>query len=297
VEIRELRAFVAVVEEGGLSAGARRLHLSQSALSQTVQALERRLGAPLLVRGHTGVRPTELGGRLLDGARDLLARHDRMLAELTAPAAEDAPLRVGLPLEFPVEVLPGALDRLAATHRRPRLEVRHSSSVDQLAALARGELDLALVRDRPDDPRWDSALAVEESMGVLLDPVHAERLAEPAGVRLHRLAGLEWAGFSRSDAPAWYDQVTATLRTHGVPVTNRFADAGRPVTLEVKLAAVATGRVFGFSAPGWGRRTHDGVRWYPLVGDPLMRLTWAVWHADARGLELAALVAELDLSG
>ncbi len=46
MEIRELRAFATVAEEGSLSAAARRLHLSQSALSQTIQSLERRPGLP-----------------------------------------------------------------------------------------------------------------------------------------------------------------------------------------------------------------------------------------------------------
>ena len=55
MEIRELRAFAVVAEEGSLSAAARRLHLSQSALSQTIQSLERQVGVQLLLRSRTGV--------------------------------------------------------------------------------------------------------------------------------------------------------------------------------------------------------------------------------------------------
>lgn len=80
VEIRELRAFVAAAEEGGLSAAARQLHISQSALSQTVRSLERQLGQQLLVRDHAGARPTEAGGVLLREARAVLSRYDQMLA-------------------------------------------------------------------------------------------------------------------------------------------------------------------------------------------------------------------------
>ena len=61
MEFRELAAFVAIVEEGGLSAASRRLHVSQPALSQTVNNLERELAVKLLVRSSTGVRPTEAG--------------------------------------------------------------------------------------------------------------------------------------------------------------------------------------------------------------------------------------------
>lgn len=87
MELRELRVFVAVAEEGGMSAAARRLHVSQSALSQTVTALERQLGVKLLVRSSSGVRTTEAGAVLLSEARAVLARHDqavRTMAALTA---------------------------------------------------------------------------------------------------------------------------------------------------------------------------------------------------------------------
>ncbi|MFG2732897.1 LysR family transcriptional regulator [Streptomyces canus] len=72
-------AFVAVAEKGGLSAAARRLHMSQPALSQTISGLERHLGVRLLVRGSTGVRATDAGTALLGEARAVLAQHDQAL--------------------------------------------------------------------------------------------------------------------------------------------------------------------------------------------------------------------------
>lgn len=63
VAIRELRAFSAVAEEGSVSAAGRKLHLSQSAVSQTIQSLERQLGVQLLIRGAGGVTLTTAGRR------------------------------------------------------------------------------------------------------------------------------------------------------------------------------------------------------------------------------------------
>ena len=80
MEIRELRTFAVVAEEGSLSAAARRLHLSQSALSQTIQSLECQLGVQLLLRGRTGVTATEAGAILLREGRALIAQYDQMLA-------------------------------------------------------------------------------------------------------------------------------------------------------------------------------------------------------------------------
>ena len=76
-----MRAFVAVVEEGGLSAAARRLHVSQPALSQTIAGLERQLGVELLIRANTGVRPTSedlgRGGAGPQGVSWSISGHDR----------------------------------------------------------------------------------------------------------------------------------------------------------------------------------------------------------------------------
>jgi molybdate transport repressor ModE-like protein len=296
MEIRELRAFAAVAEEGSLSAAARRLHLSQSALSQTIQSLERQLGVQLLLRSRTGAATTEAGAILLRESRALLAQYDRMIAAVAAGGSASPRLKVGIPLELPAELLPGVLAELSTEFPLTLVEVSHASSASQFAELEAGRLDLALVRECPVDPRYDAVLAVEEALGVVLATTQADKLADPDGIRLHRLAGLDWTGFPRSDAPVWYDQVTATLRAHGISVDRHQPAGDGAVIAEVKFAAVGTGRAFALAPPDWNQPLPPGVTWLPLVGNPIVRRTWAAWPASSRRRDLAALVAALDLT-
>jgi molybdate transport repressor ModE-like protein len=296
VEIRELRAFAAVAEEGSLSAAARRLHLSQSALSQTIASLERQLGVQLLVRSRTGVTTTQAGAVLLREGRALIAHHDRVLAVVGGETASPGVLRVGIPLELPADLLPRALADLTASCPLTRVEVSHASTATQLAELAASQLDVALARQRPADPRYDAVLVVEEAMGVILAAVRAAELADPAGLQLHQLAGLEWVAFPRSEAPLWYDQLTATLRAHGIAADGQSGPGEGQLIPEVKFAAVRTGRAFALAPPGWAQPLPDGVLWQPLIGAPIVRRTWAVWWASARRRDLATLIAALDLS-
>ena len=295
MEIRELRAFTAVAEEGSVSAAARRLHVSQSALSQTIQALERQLGVQLLVRRTTGVATTKAGAVLLREARALITQHDRAVAAVESEAAAPGTLRVGIPLELPADLLPRALADLSASFPRTRAEISHAATATQLAELAAGRLDVALVRERPAGSEYDAVLAVEEALGVVLATVRAAELADPAGIRLDRLAGLEWIAFPRSEAPLWYDQVTATLRAHGIALDDRAGPGEGQLIAEVKFAAVRTGRAFALAPPGWAQPLPEGVTWQPLTGDPIVRRTWAAWPASARRRDLAMLIAALDL--
>lgn len=296
MEIRELRAFVAVVDAGGFSAAARQVHVSQSAMSQTVRSLERELGRPLLVRSRVGVRLTDAGERLIPHARALLELHDRAAREVPGGADEECALRVGVPLEFPLDVLTSAVARLATSHASTRVELRTGSSAHQLGALRARELDLALVRDRPADDGLDAVLVVEEEPGVVLSAAQAAAVSGTDGVPLESLAGSIWSGFPRVDTPAWFDQVSATMRAHGIRVLDQ-ADEDVPTSLEVKYAAVATGRVFALAPPVRATQLPPEVVWRPLAGRPLVRRTWGVWPADARRRDLAALVGELDLRG
>lgn len=285
-----MRAFVAVVEAGTMSKAARRLHVSQPALSQTITALERRLGVRLLVRTSTGVRTTDAGATLLTEARAVLARHDQLLAAL-AKHTNTGVLRVGVPLELPPELLPSALARLAEAFPDTRVQARHLSSVAQVTALRADELDVGLVRERPTGPDLDAALVVEEDVGVLLATEVAERLGSP--VRLEDLAGLDWFAFPRAGSPAWYDELAAVLRGHGLDVGPEVPEEQRLI-VELKIPAVSAGTAYAFAPPEWPYPLPDTVRWVPLAGTPIIRRTWAVWPATSHRRDVAEFVAALE---
>ncbi|MEV4621849.1 LysR family transcriptional regulator [Asanoa sp. NPDC049573] len=297
MELREMRAYVAVVEEGGLSAAARRLHVSQPALSQQMSALERELGVDLLTRSSTGVRPTEAGRTLLSEARAVLARYDRAMSAVdrhTAPGG--SLLRLGVPLELPGDLLSRSVAALAAPFPETRVRPRHLSTADQFVALDRGELDVGLVREHPVGGGLDASLVVAEPLGVLVTADFAALVGGPAGARLQDLVGLHWVGFPRSASPAWYDEVTAILRSHGLDL-GPAAPAGQELIPDVKFTAVTSGRAFALAPPDWAQPVPASIRWLPLVGRPLVRRTWAVWPASSRRRDLGALVAALEAYG
>jgi DNA-binding transcriptional LysR family regulator len=234
---------------------------------------------------------------LLAEARAVLARHDKALAAVARHAeAGGGALRVGIPLELPADVLTKPLADLAAAHPNVRVQARHLATAAQFAALALGELDVGLVREHPSGADLDAALVLTERLGVLLAGGVAERVAGPDGVRLNALAGLDWVGFPRSGSPAWYDEVVAILRSHGLEL-GAEAPEGQALIAEVKLAGVANGGAFALAPANWAQPIPDSVTWAPLVGNPLIRRTWAVWPASSQRRDIATFVAGLDKAG
>jgi DNA-binding transcriptional LysR family regulator len=119
----QLKAFVAVVEQGGFTAASRRLGLSQPAVSRAVATLEKELGLPLLVRSRDGLSLTEAGSLALTHAREA-ARH------LTLMRTELAPLAGEITGTLTVASLPSVTGTLVApqlqtfTQRHPAVSVR-----------------------------------------------------------------------------------------------------------------------------------------------------------------------------
>jgi DNA-binding transcriptional LysR family regulator len=293
MELRELRVFVAVVEEGGLSAAARRLRVSQPSLTQTVRALERELGVSLLTRTSTGTTPTEAGRTLVTEARAVLARYEQAVA---AVARQDSTaggvLRLGIPLELPPDLLAKPFAELAKACPDTRVSARHLSTAAQFAALRSGELDVGLVREHPIGPDLDAVPVVDEPLGVLLAVGVASERADADGIRLEALAGLDWVGFPRSGSPAWFDHLTGAMRSHGIEVNAPPED--QAFLPEAKLAGVASGQAFAFAPPNWSVPVPEHVVWLPLAGSTLTRRTWAVWPASSRRRDVGRLVAALE---
>ena len=81
--------------------------------------------------------------------------------------------------------------------------------------LRSSELDIGLARERPVG-EFDAMMVLRENLGVLLASELAAGLVGPEGLRLDSLSGLQWLGFPRSNSPAWHDEITAILRSHGI---------------------------------------------------------------------------------
>ena len=287
-----LEAFIAVAEEGTFSAAARRLDISQPALSQTVTALERQLGVQLLVRSSTGVRTTEAGITLLAEARAILVRHDQMVRTVTAAAADSTgviQLQLGIPGELASDLL-RVVARFAAEHPGTRVIPRHLPMAAQLASLRRGDLDVSLMREHPAGTEFDTMLVAQENLGILLAGDLAARLAGPDGIHLNALAGLQWIGFPRSGSPAWYDELAATLRSHGID-TGDHTDGENFLIPSVTFTALSAGQAFAFASQEWAHPIPETVVWCPLAGYPVVRRTWAVWPAECRNRDVAHLIA------
>ena len=294
MEFRELTAFVAIVEEGGLSAASRRLHISQPALSQTMNNLERELAVKLLVRSSTGVQPTEAGTTFLVEARAVLARRDQALATMAALTADGGSvIRLGVPLELDPDVLPRALARFTAKFPEARVVPRQLSTAAQFVALRDDTLDVGLVRERPAGPEFDAMLVSRENLGILIPSDVADELVGPDGVQLDALHGLKWIGFPRSGSPAWFDELTSIFRSHGIDVGPSVPD-DLELIVAMKFASVSSGHAFALAPPRRLDQLPEAVAWAPLVGNPLVRRTWVVWPANSRRRDVGHFITMFD---
>ena len=96
MEIRQLRAFVAIAESGTFTAGAVRVHVTQAAISMQIRQLETEIGARVFVRAPRHVILTEAGEHLLRRARTMLREHDAAVDEIAELAgAERGRIRIG----------------------------------------------------------------------------------------------------------------------------------------------------------------------------------------------------------
>src|SRR6202163_3140985 len=151
MELRHLRYFVAVVEEGSLTTAAeKRLHTSQPSLSRQIRDLEDEVGADLLSRSVHGVELTAAGKAFLDHARLALAQVDAAV-EAARRAAQPArkTFAIGFQTGHEMNWLPRAMHVLRDELQNIQVTVSSDYSPDLAEALVRGRLDVAFLRVEP----------------------------------------------------------------------------------------------------------------------------------------------------
>jgi DNA-binding transcriptional LysR family regulator len=139
-----LRTFVAIADCGSFARAADRVGRTQSAVSMQMKRLEQTVGRPLFIRVGRNNVLTGDGENLLDFAIRILRLHDEAAQSLTSPLLSGH-VRLGTPDDYADRFLPPILARFARTHPRVDLSVRCLDSLSLAEAIAKNELDLAIV--------------------------------------------------------------------------------------------------------------------------------------------------------
>ncbi|MDQ0728199.1 LysR family transcriptional regulator [Microbacterium sp. W4I20] len=166
---RQLRAFLAVCDEGSITRAAARLFVSQPTLSRQLAALEQALGVTLIERLPRSARPTGAGRSLLESARAVVAAHDdlgRAVRHVTSGAVGE--LRIGTLYSLSLGLLPALLATWRSRHPQVQVglhEFRHQQ--DLVTALLAGSFDVAIGPIPDGWPGGSSRLATEDFVVVL----------------------------------------------------------------------------------------------------------------------------------
>lgn len=198
MELRHLRYFVAVAEEGSfVTAAERRLHTSQPSLSRQIRDLEDEVGARLFERKARGVEVTEAGRVFLDHARLALAQVE---AAVEGARRADRPPRRSFAIGFlagqEVIWLPHALRILREEAPDVAITLFSQSSPELALALMRGKLDIAFVRHEKETTGIEFRFLAREPLIAVLPADH--RLTAKRTIRAEELAQETYISAARS---------------------------------------------------------------------------------------------------
>jgi LysR family transcriptional regulator, hca operon transcriptional activator len=217
MELRHLRFFVAVAEEGSLTTAAqKRLHTAQPSLSRQIRDLEFEVGAQLLTRSAKGVDLTPAGRAFLDHARLALAQVE---AAATAARRAAQPAKASFALGFltgqEMDWLPDAMrilhDELPATD----VTLSSQYSPDLADALLRGRLDLAFMRREAGLPDLEFRRVAREAIVAVMPSDHP--LASKESVSAEEIAREPFIHMSGT-APVFRQVIDDYFRSKGLSV-------------------------------------------------------------------------------
>ena len=275
VHLRDLRSFLAVVDELSFTRAAEVLFVSQPALSKQVRALETRLDAELFTRGHRSIALTEAGAALVAPARRIVAEWDGAVAEVEAAGAA---ARRTLVVGFHTRIGRGLVPAIGAalSERLPGwgLRFRQVPWGDAAVGLHDGSVDVAVAWLPVGGPEIAHRVAATEQRWVAL----------PAG---HRLARREVVPFAELIAEPFVALPASAgpMREFWLATEHRTAPAlvgAEAATADEAFEAVASG--LGVALLAAGNATiyrRDDVVCRPVPDLPPCRLA-VMWRTTDR---------------
>ena len=290
MELRHLRYFIAVAEEGSLSVAAeKRLHTAQPSLSRQMRDLELELGVTLMERGARGIELTAAGRVFLDHARlALLQVESAVEAARRAARPPKAAFVVGFLTGYELEWLPPLMAILREALPMSEITILSQASPDLTEGLTRGQIDLAFLRQERQSQGLVYNLLREEPLIVVMPGDHP--LAAGRDVPPQDLAGETLIGVPVSNAPALRAVTDRYARQKGIDLKPDH----EALNLAMAMSLIASTRGVGL-LPLYARHfLPPGVVTRPLAGAPPMIDLSLGYNSTNTSPLLKAVLARID---
>lgn len=282
---KTLRQFIAVAEELNFRRAAQRLHMTQPPLTQSIQRLEAQIGLQLFDRSQSRVSLTPAGAALLDEARLLLSQTDKAIE--TARRAESgltSLLRVSFVPSVGQHLLPDIVLAFRRDNPAAHLELTAQTTSQQLEALRRGAIDLAIVVS-PADRLASDGISYERltRAGVCAAVPAGHPLAHRRRLQLAELANQPFVLMPAAHSPAFMGSIYAACSQAGF--MPRVVQEASPIQAVLAMVACGVGvSLVPDAVRGEGR---DTLRFIPLTRRP--RLDYELSAAWLPGTETPVL--------
>ncbi|HEX8053740.1 MAG TPA: LysR substrate-binding domain-containing protein [Thermoleophilaceae bacterium] len=220
-ELRLIRYFVAVAEEGNVTRAAERLHISQPSLSAAIKQLEEQLGVELFARRGRQIAITPAGELLRDRGRELLEHAEVVVDVVTArDRAGAGRLRLGLSPTARYGVAPELLAACAASAPATMIYTAEDTTGALIRDVARGQLDMAIAFCAPPDAAGVDQILVREEPAVVHLPA-AHPLASRPRLSLPELAEETILVAASRDSSGFTDRILGAFTELGIAPRTR----------------------------------------------------------------------------
>jgi DNA-binding transcriptional LysR family regulator len=264
MELRHLRYFIAVAEEGHVTRAAERLGMQQPPLSQQIRALERELDVQLLRRKPRGVELTDAGSAFLADARAILSHIDHALATTKRAArGEQGEVAVGFTSSAPFHpFVPRIIRAYRDAFPGVSLTLEEGGTTELIDDLRNERIDAAFVRTAiADQEGIVVSTLLQEAMVLALPRGHALSRRKGA-VAMHALAGETFIVYRRHNGPGLYDTILAAC--NAAAFSPRIGQEAPRIVSTLNLVAAGLGISL---VPESLQRMHmDGVIFRRLTG-------------------------------
>jgi len=281
MELRHLRYFVAVAEAENVTRAARKLHLSQPALSRQIRDLEDELGFALFQRDGKSVRLTETGRTFLSEAQAVLTRSEEAVKAARAIATgAGGELHIGYAPSLTARILPPALRAFQAQFPNTRVKLNDLSTEEMLSQLREKKLDLALLV-RPSARKLRGLQFQElaqESMRIAVGPKHP--FARRRSVGLAEVAKEPLIAYSREQYPEAYEFLESLFAS--IKRTPRIAEEHDSVAS--LITAVEAGGGIALVSESLSCFAGTRLKLILLSPEPERLVIGAVWAKEERNV-------------